>query len=76
MKTFIQSPFNYCPLVWMCHSRTLNNKINRLHERALRAVHKNNNLTFQELRARKKMRKCSSTKSSKDICKDVDSDYM
>ena len=32
-----------------CHSRTLNNKINRLHERALRIVYKNNNLNFQEL---------------------------
>ena len=29
MKTFIQSPFKYCPLVWMFHNRTLNNKINR-----------------------------------------------
>ena len=43
MKTFIQSQFNYSPLVWMFHSRTLNNKINRLHERALRVVYKNEN---------------------------------
>ena len=35
MKAFIKSHFNYCPLIWMFHSRTLNNKINRLHERAL-----------------------------------------
>ena len=49
MKTFVQSQFNYCPLMWMWHNRTLNNKINRLHERALRIVYKNNNLTFQEL---------------------------
>ena len=49
MKTFIQSQFNYCPLVWMFHSRTLNNKINKLHARALRIVYKNENLTFQEL---------------------------
>ena len=40
MKTFIQSQFNYCPLVWMFHNRTLNNKINRLHERALLLVYK------------------------------------
>ena len=26
MKAFIMSQFSYCPLVWMCHSRTLNNK--------------------------------------------------
>ena len=49
MKTFFQSQFNYCPLVWMFHNRTLNNKINKLHERALRIVYKNANLTFQEL---------------------------
>ena len=36
MKAFIESQFNYCPLIWMLHSRTLNNKINRIHERALR----------------------------------------
>ena len=33
----------------MFHNRSLNNKINRLHERALRIVYKNENLTFQEL---------------------------
>ena len=49
MKTFIDSQFNYCPLTWMFHSRQLNTKINRLHERALRIVYKNPNLTFQQL---------------------------
>ena len=49
MKTFIQSQFNYCPLTWMFHNRTLNNKIHKLHERALRIVYKNDNLTFQEM---------------------------
>ena len=29
MRTFVQSQFNYCPLVWMFHNRTLNNKINK-----------------------------------------------
>ena len=38
MKAFVQSQFGYCPLVWMCHSRTLNSRINRIHERALRIV--------------------------------------
>ena len=36
MQTFIENEFNYCPLIWMMHNRTLNNKINKLHERALR----------------------------------------
>ena len=49
MKTFITSQFNYCPLAWMFHNRTLNNKINKLHERALRLVYDNENLTLQEL---------------------------
>ena len=43
------SQFSYCPLVWMCHSRTLNNKINKLHERALRLVYDDRQSTFEEL---------------------------
>ena len=39
MKAFIESQFNYCPLICMLHSRTLNNKINRIHKRALRTVY-------------------------------------
>ena len=31
MHAFIISQFNYCPLVWMCHNRRINNKINNLH---------------------------------------------
>ena len=33
MKTFIESQFNYCPLIWMFHSRCLNNKINNVHKK-------------------------------------------
>ena len=39
MKTFIESQFHYCPLNWMFDSCTINNRINRLHERALRIVY-------------------------------------
>ena len=49
MKTFIISQFNYCPLVWMFHNRTLNHKINKLHERALRLVYNEEVLSFQEM---------------------------
>ena len=49
MNAFISSQFSYCPLLWMCHSRTLNNKINKIHERALRIVFKDNNSTFEDL---------------------------
>ena len=31
MKAFITSQFSYCPLIWMLHSRNLNNKSNRIH---------------------------------------------
>ena len=49
MKTFIISQFKYCPLTWMFHNRTINNKINRLHERALRLVYDDDNSSFNEL---------------------------
>ena len=49
MKTFINSQFGYCPLVWMNHNKKINNRINRIHERALRVVYNNNNATFEEL---------------------------
>ena len=49
MKAFIESQFSYCPLIWMFHSRTLNNNINRLHEKSLRLVYKEPHLTFEEL---------------------------
>ena len=49
MKTFITSHFSYCPLVWMFHSREINNKINRIHERSLRLVYSDKTSTFKEL---------------------------
>ena len=30
MKSFVMSQFGHCPLIWMFHSRRLNNKINSL----------------------------------------------
>ena len=49
MKTFIESQFNYCPLIWMFHSRSINNKINCLHQRALRIVYSNFKSSFEGL---------------------------
>ena len=46
IKAFIESQFNYCPLIWMFHPRTLNNKVNRLHERTLRLVYSDCKLSF------------------------------
>ena len=52
MKTAVESQFNYCPLMWMLHSRTLNNKINCLHERALRIVYSDYKSAFKTLLGR------------------------
>ena len=49
MKAFVESQFGYCPIIWMFHSRGLNNKINRIHEKALRITYKDKSSTFQEL---------------------------
>ena len=49
MNSFFTSQFNYCPLVWMCHNRTSNNKINRLHERCLRIAYNDHKSSIQEL---------------------------
>ena len=49
MKAFITSEFSYCPLIWMSHSRALHNRINNVHERALRLIYKDNQPSFKEL---------------------------
>ena len=54
IEAFINSQFGYYPLVWMFHSRTLNNRINKIHERALRMVYNDNISTFDELLSRDK----------------------
>ena len=48
-KSFITSQFGYCPLVWMCHSRKLNNKINAIHEKALRITYGDRQSSVQQL---------------------------
>ena len=49
MKSFINSQFQYCPLAWMFHSRKLNTKINKLHERALRITYRDQESSFEDL---------------------------
>ena len=49
MNAFFNAQFSYCPLTWMFHSRNLNNKINKLHERCLRIVYKNNTSSYEDL---------------------------
>ena len=54
MKVFICSQFGYCPLVWMFHSRKINNRVNSLHKRALRVVYRDYNATFSKLLSKDK----------------------
>ena len=49
LNSFITAQFNYCSLIWMCHSRTLSNKINRIQERALRIVYNDHKSNFKEI---------------------------
>ena len=49
MKAYIISQLGYCPLVWLFHSRGLNNKINVLHERALRITYGDRPTLFEDL---------------------------
>ena len=37
-KSFIQSQFNYCPLIWMFCNKTSIQKINKIHERSMRLI--------------------------------------
>ena len=49
VRTFFESQFNYCPLLWMFCDRTANGKINKLHERALRIAYNDYSSSFKEL---------------------------
>ena len=49
MNAFFGSQFNYCPLIWMFHSRNLNNKINRLHEHCLRVIYNDKTSSLEQL---------------------------
>ena len=49
VKSFTESQFTYSPLIWTCCDKASNNRINHLHERALRAVYKDNVPTFEKL---------------------------
>ena len=49
MNVFFKAHFNYCPIIWMFHSRCLNNKINRLHERCLKMIYNDTISSLEEL---------------------------
>ena len=49
MNAVFISHFNYCPMIWMFHSRSLGQRINRLRERCLRIVYSDHISTFEDL---------------------------
>ena len=49
MNAFFTIQFNYCPAIWMCHSRSLNNKINDFLELCQKIIHKHEVLNFEAL---------------------------
>ena len=49
MNSFFTPQFSYCPLIWMCHSRIVNSKINKLRKRCLRIVDNDKKSPFKEL---------------------------
>ena len=49
-KAFVTSQFSCCPLLWMFHSRNIENRINKTQERALKLVYFDNPyLSFNQL---------------------------
>ena len=49
IKAYFGSQFKYCPFVWIFHQEQTNDKINSLHERALRMFYEDNNSSFHGL---------------------------
>ena len=49
-NAFMMSQFSCCPLIWMFHSRAMEHRINRIHERTLRLIYlSQHQLTFKEI---------------------------
>ena len=48
-NAFIDSQFNYAPLIWMFAGKTLINKICKIHHRTLRVVYNEYNKSYGEL---------------------------
>ena len=49
MNSFFNAQFNYCPLIWILHSRCNDNKTKHLHERCLRLTYCDKNSSYEEL---------------------------
>ena len=49
LNSFFNAQFNYCPLIWILHSRSNNNKIKHPHERCRRIVYQDKKSSKQNL---------------------------
>ena len=49
MNSFFNAQFNYCPYIWMLHSRKNNNKTKHLHERCLRLIYSDKKSSYENL---------------------------
>ena len=49
IEAFIELQFSDCPFIWVFRSRTLNNKIDHLHERALKIAYSDYKSPFNKL---------------------------
>ena len=49
INSYFSSQFNYCPFIWMNHNKSINKKINNLHEKTLRLIYCDHSSDFQEL---------------------------
>ena len=49
MNSFFNAQFNYCPLIWMLHSRRNNNIIRNLHKGCPRLIYNDKNSFYEEL---------------------------
>ena len=49
LNSLTKGQFSYCPLLWMFSTRAVNHKINRLHEKGLRALLNDGTSTFSNM---------------------------
>ena len=49
LNSYVMSQFNYCSNVWMFHGKVVNDRINRIHKRALGAVYNDFSSNYNEL---------------------------
>ena len=49
VRSYFESQFKYCPLVWIFHGRQINNRIIFLHKKALRTIYDDSTSSFESL---------------------------